>query len=109
MAGKYNICLDIGGTKILGVIFDEKVGGEGDDIWQLIWISYWDELAGDRLSQDIPDVYQSPGGKERYWEQVPLVYKKEHYQVRIKECRDEDIVEIDTFSELKSIDKTYAI
>ena len=24
MAGKYNICLDIGGTKILGVIFDEK-------------------------------------------------------------------------------------
>ncbi|MBO6150862.1 MAG: ROK family protein [Clostridium sp.] len=24
MAGKYNICLDIGGTKVLGVIFDEK-------------------------------------------------------------------------------------
>lgn len=24
MAGKYNICLDIGGTKILGAIFDEK-------------------------------------------------------------------------------------
>ena len=24
MAGKYNICLDIGGTKVLGVIFDEN-------------------------------------------------------------------------------------
>ena len=24
MAGKYNICLDIGGTKILGAIFDEN-------------------------------------------------------------------------------------
>ena len=24
MAGKYNVCLDIGGTKVLGVIFDEK-------------------------------------------------------------------------------------
>ncbi|MCR5370011.1 MAG: ROK family protein [Clostridium sp.] len=24
MAGKYNICLDIGGTKVLGVIFDEE-------------------------------------------------------------------------------------
>ena len=24
MAKKYNICLDIGGTKILGVIFDQE-------------------------------------------------------------------------------------
>ena len=24
MAGKYNICLDIGGTKVLGAIFDSK-------------------------------------------------------------------------------------
>ncbi|MBQ7060079.1 MAG: ROK family protein [Firmicutes bacterium] len=31
MAGKYNICLDIGGTKILGAIFDEK----GEIIYRL--------------------------------------------------------------------------
>ena len=24
MAGKYNVCLDIGGTKVLGAIFNEK-------------------------------------------------------------------------------------
>jgi glucokinase len=24
MAGSYNICLDVGGTKVLGVIFNEK-------------------------------------------------------------------------------------
>ena len=24
MAGKYNVCLDIGGTKVLGVIFNEQ-------------------------------------------------------------------------------------
>ena len=24
MAGKYNICLDVGGTKVLGAIFNEK-------------------------------------------------------------------------------------
>lgn len=92
-----------------GIIAEEKVGGEGDDIWQMVGISYWDEAAGHKLSQDIPDVYQSPGGKERYWEQVPLVYRKEHYQVEIRECFDEDIVEIDTFNELKAIDKTYDI
>ena len=92
-----------------GIIKEEKVGGEGDDIWQMVGISYWNEADGHRLSQDIADVFASPGGKERYWGQVPLVYCKEHYAVEIKDCHDEDIVEIDTFKELKTIDKTYDV
>ena len=92
-----------------GIIVEEKVGGEGDDIWQMVGISYWNEVDGHKLSQDIQDVYSSPGGKERYWEQVPLVYRKEHYKVEVRECNDEDIVEIDTFNELKAIDKTYDV
>ena len=92
-----------------GTIVEEKVGGEGNDIWQLIGISYWNTADGQRLSQDIQNVFQSPGGRERYWEQVPLVYKKEHYQVEIRECFDEDIIEIDTFNELKAVDKTYDV
>ena len=92
-----------------GIITEEKVGGQGGNVWQMVGISYWNEADGHRLSVDIPDVYQSPGGKERYWEQVPLVYKKEHYSVEVRECFDEDIVEIDTFKELKAIDKTYDV
>ena len=92
-----------------GVIAEEKVGGEGDDIWQMVGISYWNAADGHKLSQDIQDVYQSPGGKERYWEQVPLVYRKEHYAVEVRPCLEEDIVEIDTFNELKAIDKTYDV
>lgn len=92
-----------------GIIYEETVGGEGDDVYQMVGISYWNEEDGRKLSQDIQDVYLSPGGKERYWEQVPLVYKKEHYKVEIRECFDEDIVEIDTFKELKAIDKTYDV
>lgn len=90
-----------------GIITEEKVGGL--DCWQMVGISYWNEADGHRLSQDIADVYAMPGGKERYWEQVPLVYKKEHYAVEIRECYDEDIVEIDTFRELKAIDHTYDV
>ena len=92
-----------------GIIVEQMVGGEGDDIWQMVGISYWNEADGHRLSADIPDVYNSPGGKERYWEQVPLNYRKDHYKVEIRECFDEDIVEIDTFKELKAIDKTYDV
>ena len=92
-----------------GIIVEEKLGGEGDDIWQLVGISYWNEEDGHKLSQDIAEVYASPGGKERYWEQVPLVYKSSNYQVEIRECFDEDVVEIDTFNELKAIDRTYDV
>ena len=79
-----------------GIIQEETVGGEGEDIWQMVGISYWNEADGHKLAQDISDVYASPGGKERYWEQVPLVYKKEHYDIEVQECFDADIVEIDT-------------
>ena len=92
-----------------GIIVEQKVGGEGDDIWQMVGISYWSDVDGHKLSQDIADVYASPGGKERYWEQVPLNYRKEHYQVEVRACHDADIVEIDTFKELKAIDKTYDV
>ena len=90
-----------------GVIKEEKVGGI--NCYQMVGISYWSEEDGKKLAEDIPEVYSSPGGKERYWEQVPLVYKKDHYAVEVRECRDEDIVEIDTFNELKAIDKTYDV
>ena len=92
-----------------GIIVEEKIGAEGNDIWQMVGISYWSETDGYKLSQDIADVYMSPGGKERYWEQVPLVYRKDHYQVEVRACVDADIVEIDTFKELKTIDKTYDV
>ncbi len=92
-----------------GIIQQQMVGGEGDDIWQMVGISYWNDADGHKLSQDIADVYAAPGGKERYWEQVPLNYRKEHYRVEVAACVEEDIVEIDTFKELKAIDKTYDV
>ena len=75
----------------------------------MVGISYWNDADGHKLSQDIATVYASPGGKERYWEQVPLVYAKSNYTVEVHACSDEDIVEIDTFRELKAIDKTYDV
>ena len=92
-----------------GIIYEETVSAEGDDVYQMVGFSYWDEKDGYRLIQDIQDVFQSPGGKDRYWEQVPLVFRKDHYQVEVRECKEEDIVEIDTFNELKTIDKTYDV
>ena len=90
-----------------GVIVEEKVGGL--DCWQMVGISCWNEEDGHKLSDDIKMTYEQPGGKERYWEQVPLVFCKKHYKVEVRECRENDIIEIDTFRELKAIDKTYDV
>lgn len=90
-----------------GVITEEKVGGL--DCWQMVGISYWDEEDGHKLSNDIKETYEQPGGKERYWEQVPLVFCKNHYKVEVRPCQEDDIIEIDTFRELKAIDKTYDV
>lgn len=88
-----------------GIIKEEKVGGS--DCYQMVGISYWDEKAGKKLEKDITKVFSTKNGKQAYWEQVPLVFCKNHYEVEIRECKDEDIVEIDTFAELVAIDDKY--
>lgn len=90
-----------------GIITEQKVGGI--DCWQEVGISYWDEDDGRKLSEHIEETYNMPGGKERYWDQVPFVTFRGEYRVEIRECKQEDIVEIDTFKELKAIDKTYDV
>lgn len=100
-----------------GIIQGQQVGGEVDTskknpsqgLYQEIGISYWSEQDGARLAEHIEEVYRMPGGKERYWDQVPFVYFKDQYQVEIRECSFEDIVEIDTFRELKEIDRSYDV
>lgn len=99
------------------IIQSQLVGGQLKDedknkkisLYQEVGISYWTKEDGEKLEKDIEEAYNMPGGKERYWDQVPFVCFKGKYQVEIKECSLEDIIEIDTFKELKQIDRTYEI
>ena len=90
-----------------GVITKQKIGGI--NCHQMVGISYYTKEDGRQLSLDIEEVFNSPGGKEKYWDQVPLVEKKQNYKVYVRECKKEDIIEIDSFNELKQIDKTYDV
>lgn len=90
-----------------GIITKQKIGGY--NCHQMLGISYYDSNDGKQLNLDIEKVYNSPGGKERYWDQIPLDICKNNYKIYIRECKKEDIVEIDTFNELKQIDKTYDV
>jgi len=88
-----------------GHIVKEKIGGV--NCHQMVGISYYNEEDGNKLSKDIEEVFNSPGGREKYWEQVQLVERKNNYKIAVRECSFDDIIEIDTFNELKAIDKTY--
>ena len=87
------------------VITKVKVGG--NDCHHMFGISYWNEEAGAKLYDDIKKVYEMPGGKERYWDQVSLEYCLSNYNVEVRECTFDDIVEIDSFADLKKIDPIY--
>ena len=90
-----------------GVIERVRVGGDGG-VWQMVGISYWTPEDGHRLVGDIEKTIAMPGGKERYWDEAPLTYCADHYDVHVRECRQEDIVEIDTFKDLQRLDSAYA-
>lgn len=99
------------------IIQTQQVGGEllnkgkngNRGLFQEVGISYWSDSDGARLAEHIKQAYEMPGGKEMYWDQVPFVRFKGEYQVEVRPCCFEDIVEIDTFRELKMIDKTYDV
>ncbi len=79
----------------------------GTNCYHMFGISYWNEEDGAKLSEDIQKVYRMPGGKERYWDQVALEYCIKNYKVEVRPCTFEDIIEIDTYSDLKKIDNIY--
>lgn len=79
----------------------------GINCYHMFGISYWNAEDGKKLENDIKQVFELPGGKERYWDQVSLEYCIKNYQVEVRPCTFDDIIEIDTYSDLKNIDHTY--
>lgn len=88
-----------------GVITGLSVGGT--DCHHMFGISYWTEEDGRKLADDVPATFAMPGGKERYWDEVALRYFARNYEVVVRECTFDDVIEIDTYRELQELDKAY--
>ena len=89
MSGSYNICLDVGGTKVLGAIFNEKdeiiyrlkkrskSGGEGTSSQEALYryfstrkVQPWSEKTarGRKAEPARPEV--SPPARRSFWEKL---------------------------------------
>lgn len=91
-----------------GIITKLKQGGT--ECYHMYGISYFDKKDGIKFKEDIEYVFNNlPGGKEKFWDQVHLDVCKINYKFMLRECIEDDIIEIDTFNELKQIDSTYDV
>ena len=58
---------------------------------------------------DLDTSYHAPGGKECYWDVVAINHFPNHYNIYVREVKPNEIIEIDTFTELTQLDPVYAI
>lgn len=71
-------------------------------------ISYWTKEDSAKLRKDFKQVYeQEKGGRDYFWEFIPLVLRKDDYAVEIRQCLKSDIMEIDNYYELAQLDPSY--
>ena len=111
-----------------GIITEQKVGGI--NCYQEIGLWYVDEdgartqvpatYDGEYIVFDVPHfsnyvvaydealAAECPK-EERFWDSTVFDSFKNEYKVEIRECKEGSIVEIDTFKELKQLDKTYDV
>ena len=90
-----------------GIVTGLEQGGE--NCHHLFTVYYWNAEDGKKLQGHLEEVYHRPGGKQRFWDQVPLMYHRKDYQVEIIECAMTDVTEIDTLRELQAVDKAYCL
>lgn len=96
-------CLYVNKGRITGV----SVGGTNG--YRMLGISYWTDADGKKLANCLDKAYNQPGGKERYWDSVPLSIFKDDFDLSVRKCSFDDFVEIDTFNELKAVDSVYGV
>ncbi|MBR2803154.1 phosphocholine cytidylyltransferase family protein [Candidatus Saccharibacteria bacterium] len=89
-----------------GFISEEIIGGK--DCYQMVGIYYWNKEDAKRLRRDLKDTFENvPNGRNHYWETVPNQLHRGEYKIEIISCKETDVIEIDTFDELKQIDASY--
>lgn len=85
-----------------------EIGIGGDHCFHMFGLSWWTEADGARLAEDIHAAFADPAGKKFYWDEVAMKLHAGEYRVAVRPCTFDDIIEIDTFAELKALDTAYA-
>lgn len=84
-----------------------RVGGNKG--WQLYSISRWNNEDGKRLKKHLEIEFEKNENRNIYWDDVPMFNHFDDYRLGIRKMKKEDIIEIDSLSELADIDEKYKV
>ena len=87
------------------VIDCSRTGGSGG--WQLYSISRWNMEDGLRLRKHLEQEFEVNDNKDIYWDDIALFCYPDEYDLGIMSMNKEDVIEVDSIDELKSIDTQY--
>lgn len=83
-----------------------RTGGRNG--WQLYSISRWNKTDGANLKKHVETEFMLKKNRQLYWDDIPLFCYPDHYTLGITEMGKDDVLEIDSFDELKNIDPMYS-
>ena len=92
----------------VGVV-EHLAKGKGAPCWQMVGLSFWTPADGRKLAHDIPHVFARDDAKQIFWDDVAIERCPENYEIHVRRCDPEDIVEIDDFDDLRRIDPAYVV
>ena len=75
--------------------------------WQLFSVSRWSKEDGNKLRKCLELEFEQKKNHQIYWDDVAMFCHFEDFELGIYPMKKEDIIEIDSFSELVNIDKSY--
>lgn len=75
--------------------------------WQLFSVSRWTAEDGKKLKRHLEIQFEEKKNRQIYWDDVALFCYPDEYRLGIWEMKRGDIIEIDSFEELISVDQSY--
>lgn len=87
------------------VISCSRDGGESG--WQLYSVSRWNEEDAKKLKNHLEIEFIEKNNRQIYWDDIAMFCYPECYDLGVFQMKKNDIIEIDNFSELVNIDKSY--
>lgn len=79
----------------------------GENGWRLYGISKWNEEDAMKLKKCIEYEFEIKKNRDVYWDDIAMFFHKEEFKLKIYPIKDNDIIEIDSYDELKEIDSSY--
>jgi len=77
--------------------------------WQLYSISFWSQEDSSKLHLHLEELFEKEKVTDIYWDDIPMFYYKQEYNLKIRRINSNDLVEIDNLQELYELESPISL